>query len=704
MNNHPIHFFDFKGNSVKVGRQLGRGGEGAVFDALSEPDYVAKIYHETIPSDKAEKIQGMATNFSTKLLEFAAWPIKALYKDPNRSDLCGFLMPKVLGFHEIHVLYSPAQRKKVFPKVSWAFLIRAARNLASAISTIHEHGHVIGDVNQKNFLVSSQALIKVIDCDSFQVRFSGKSFPCEVGVSHFLPPELQNKSLAGIERFQDHDNFGLALLIFHLLFMGRHPFVGVSKSGDYSIEQAISEYRFAYGSLARNIGLNQPPNTLPLKTVSSPVAELFEQAFSADYRKKGRPTAKVWVEALETLESELRSCQQPNHKFHRSSPFCPWCDLEKSGIHCFVGLVNAQNLSINLQNLDSVCAEIKTLVEIEIGPFPNVQILPIVFPNIPFPSVAATPIPEKARIGANPGIVRISLQYIILYGGCISGFVFPPIWLLVFLAMVLDEPLGLYLMAGPGELNQEKNRRENLVNTIERELESVKEECKKHNLNLALENIRREWHRASAVESPFKRAKEELRTVYRAYSSLNGDIAKEIQEARQASALIEYLDHHYIHDAIISNIGTQRKATLASFGIETAADLSREKILNIPGFGPSLTADLLAWRQIIENKFRRNPPTNLPDLDQTKATQIQQRFLNKKNELEAKLRNGPKQLERLNSESILRRNALQSKINDILKERSDFSQSISKKAIDIISRLAQAKADLELVNKMTPPT
>ena len=447
MNFLPSQVFDAKGNPIKLGRQLGRGGEGAVFDAPSEPDYVAKIYHAAVPSDKAEKIQGMASHFSTKLLEFAAWPIKAIYKNGNKDGLCGFLMPKVLGYREIHVLYSPAQRKKEFPKASWDFLIRVARNLACAIGTIHEQGHVIGDVNQKNFLVSSQATVKVIDCDSFQVNFSGKVFPCEVGVGHFIPPELQNRPLDRVERFQDHDNFGLALLIFHLLFMGRHPFVGISRSGDMSIEQAISEYRFAYGNQAKNLGLEQPPNTLPLKTVSYPISDLFEQAFGSSHKQKGRPTAKKWVDALETLEKELRSCQQPTHKYHRSISSCPWCELEKSGIYCFLGVVRVQNLNLGLQDMRSVWASIEAIQEAALGPFPNV----------PFPSAVAAPIPDKVKIGANPGLIRTYLHYIVFYGGCFTGFAFPPIWIIAILAVFLDEPLGLYLLAGPGEFNQEKN-------------------------------------------------------------------------------------------------------------------------------------------------------------------------------------------------------------------------------------------------------
>ena len=37
-----------------------------------------------------------------------------------------------------------------------------------------------------------------------------------------------------------HDRFGLALVVFHLLFMGRHPFAGrYQHADDMPIEQAI---------------------------------------------------------------------------------------------------------------------------------------------------------------------------------------------------------------------------------------------------------------------------------------------------------------------------------------------------------------------------------------------------------------------------------------------------------------------------------
>ena len=92
-------------------------------------------------------------------------------------------------------------------------------NCAAAFDAIHSKSHVIGDVNQGNVLVSQRGTVFLIDCDSFQVSAHGKLFLCEVGVPQFTPPELQGRNFRGIQRTANHDRFGLALIIFHLLFM-----------------------------------------------------------------------------------------------------------------------------------------------------------------------------------------------------------------------------------------------------------------------------------------------------------------------------------------------------------------------------------------------------------------------------------------------------------------------------------------------------
>src|SRR5205823_818445 len=136
----------------------------------------------------------------------------------------------------------------------------------------------------------------------------GKLFLCEVGVPQFTPPELQGKNFRGLKRTANHDRFGLALVIFHLLFMGRHPFAGrFSGYGDMPIERAIAEYRYAFSRRAAALEMAPPPQTLAIERVAPQLAPLFERAFTrGSEQPDARPTAGQWHAALAAQLQELQ--------------------------------------------------------------------------------------------------------------------------------------------------------------------------------------------------------------------------------------------------------------------------------------------------------------------------------------------------------------------------------------------------------------
>ncbi len=111
---------------------------------------------------------------------------------------------------------------------------------------VHHSGCVVGDVNHSGILVSGDATVALIDADSFQLQTNGKTYPCLVGVPDFTPPELQGRSLNGVTRTTAHDHFGLAVAIFQLLFMGRHPYAGRYNGADLTLDQFIARNLFAY--------------------------------------------------------------------------------------------------------------------------------------------------------------------------------------------------------------------------------------------------------------------------------------------------------------------------------------------------------------------------------------------------------------------------------------------------------------------------
>jgi DNA-binding helix-hairpin-helix protein with protein kinase domain len=239
-------FFDLLGREVALGRCLGRGGEGAVYAIPRRPGHVAKVYAQRPDDVLVRKLGAMIVIGASSPCETLAWPT-GLLLDGRGGPAVGFLMPRVNGCRPLHALYGPGTRAEDFPEARWDFLVRAARNLAAAFESVHERGLVVGDVNEGNAVVSKKAVVRLIDCDSFQVTHEGRTYPCPVGVPLFTPPELQGRAFDRVVRTRDHDGFGLAVLLFHLLFLGRHPFAGRHPTREIGVETAIREGLFAFG-------------------------------------------------------------------------------------------------------------------------------------------------------------------------------------------------------------------------------------------------------------------------------------------------------------------------------------------------------------------------------------------------------------------------------------------------------------------------
>ena len=224
-----LQFVDTHGCPVSLDRKLASGGEGTVFTVASNSTFVAKIYHHAPTAQTVEKLTAMLRLANPRLLALAAWPMELLYRSGTRT-LAGCL--RRASAQRVSADPAPLQSCSVpltsyFPRAGWNFQVRAAANLTAAFDEVHGAGCLVGDVNQSNVVVSSDALVRLIDCDSFQVRANGKAYLCEVGVAQYTPPELQGKSLRGLVRTENHDRFGLAVLIYQLLFVGRHPYAGV---------------------------------------------------------------------------------------------------------------------------------------------------------------------------------------------------------------------------------------------------------------------------------------------------------------------------------------------------------------------------------------------------------------------------------------------------------------------------------------------
>jgi DNA-binding helix-hairpin-helix protein with protein kinase domain len=136
MVDHPLT--DDKGGPVLLGSEVGKGGEGAVFNVQGSPALVAKVYFKQLSRDKADKIAVMASIGTERIRKLSAWPIGLLRS--TKGTPAGFLMPKVASHRPIFELYGPKLRLQRFPRADWRFLIHAAANTARAFAQFTKPG------------------------------------------------------------------------------------------------------------------------------------------------------------------------------------------------------------------------------------------------------------------------------------------------------------------------------------------------------------------------------------------------------------------------------------------------------------------------------------------------------------------------------------------------------------------------------------
>ena len=188
-------------------------------------------------------------------------------------------------------LYNPKDRWRARPGFTWRYLLRTAVNISSAVEAIHAKGYVVGDLNESNLMVAETALVTLVDCDSMQVPQPGGNgfFRCPVGKPEYTPPELQGRDFSATDRNAVHDNFGLAVLIFHLLMEGIHPFAGVTQGLDMSLEERIKRGESPYSGsrLVKPMPIAPPFEILP-REVQALFLRCFHDGHSESAGASGR--------------------------------------------------------------------------------------------------------------------------------------------------------------------------------------------------------------------------------------------------------------------------------------------------------------------------------------------------------------------------------------------------------------------------------
>jgi len=355
-------------------------------------------------------------------------------------------------------------------------------------------------------------------------------------------------------------------------------------------EQAIAEYRFAYSSERSRTQTEPPPFAPTLSYVPKELAAAFEACFGPGGSNNGRPKPADWIFLLQNAETQLLKCTvTAAHSYFADAPKCPWCALEKA-IPGFVAFPSP--LFVN------------TTTPVKLGE------LIAAIRGVTDPGVAPTLSSAMPIIQAKPNVN---------YKG------------------TLDSSAGQYLLATFGGIAATSLLRLDYVQPLvglgalgASAYFALRNPKKQHAFRPRAHQLKQSWdqldlrYQKDGDGSRFNEARRQSELRIREFNDLPNEESRRLADLarRQRNMqLRHFLERFNLVNAKIKGIGNAKKSTLRSFGIHTAADLARQRIENIPGFGPVTAGQLLSWRSEFERRFvyKPNQPINPSDIAQVKS-------------------------------------------------------------------------------------
>ena len=324
------------GEPIELQPKIAKGGEAEIY-TTNKDACLAKIY-TTISPEQIEKLRFMVNHppvdpTLTKGHISIAWPQDLLID--SQGKCVGFLMPAIKGSRTLINVYNSATRKKKAPGFNWLYLHTTALNITSILQALHTKNYVVGDLKTDNLLVNSEALVSIIDTDSFQVidQHTGKIYHCPVASPEYTPQEMFDKDLQTTNRFEEQDCFSLAIIIWLLLF-GYHPFSGKWEGSDEqpNIDQLIRNGHWMYGS---NSKLSPVKSSIPIDILHPDLQDCFYQCFNDGHSNyAARPSVADWKKTLTVAIKDLTDCAvEKNHKYAQSYGKCYWCERKQQLNH-----------------------------------------------------------------------------------------------------------------------------------------------------------------------------------------------------------------------------------------------------------------------------------------------------------------------------------------------------------------------------------
>lgn len=334
-------FYTLSGEQINVSASdlISSGGEADVYSIPSKDYVLIKIFNRTNVSI-LNKLKIFLLSDKNFLPEFKqrdncpyAFPLLPLFKKETGNtynDIVGYVMYKRSGssFHSLMNMMKIKSGKSLHD-TKRSDLVMALIDFLTCVQDLHNKDIIIGDISLRNVLYDeTQKKIFIIDNDSFQFKLNvskqaieevmslnnGKKMPykskvkvqedmntivqrdffCEVATIEYTPPELQEKDFTMLNRTVNHELFSIAVFIFQILMLGKHPYA--TKNGNLDMKESIKEGNFPYR--ADYSKQKDVPNGAWALLWSHLPHSIQDEFIDTFYKKKKRTSVKKWLQLL----------------------------------------------------------------------------------------------------------------------------------------------------------------------------------------------------------------------------------------------------------------------------------------------------------------------------------------------------------------------------------------------------------------------
>lgn len=320
-------FYTENGNAVRIGRKLGSGGEGTVYEVNTS--LAAKIYHPQMRDEiRYKKIKAMVSG-NPEIKEIC-WPIDMLFTRDHQ--FVGFTMPKINGEEyktlneTVLQLSKESVRKKIMPGWDRLSLVKTCIAIIKMFDEMRKHHIIMGDINPNNILVTykngDNPKVATVDADSMQFG----SFPCPVGVKDYTSPEIykrlktDNPEFSTFLRTDEDEQYSLANLLFRILMLNISPY-NAKEVG--SQDEARKNYNFPYRS-ENSTGADTPDG--PYRMIWNNTLGAVKDNFTKEFTHTGNSVdPKAWLDVFNKYQYSIENGWYtkellPNMYFDKDTP------------------------------------------------------------------------------------------------------------------------------------------------------------------------------------------------------------------------------------------------------------------------------------------------------------------------------------------------------------------------------------------------